>query len=365
MANVYAIASGNWSATSTWTGGTLPGPTDTAIAGGFNVTIDQDIEVVEIKNAGVPNGGQFLITSLPTLPAIRTLDCSIATGGPGDCLVLSATSGTLTITGDVRGQSASNSDGLVITAGGCTVNIGGNVYAGSSATAHGVNVTAGPTTLNIAGSVYGGLNNSGCGVSTANSGMTVDVTVTGSAYGGLNAAGHGINHLGSYASVVTVQGDAVASAGRGVNATQGATTIDVQGTCYASATASAVAGAASPTGSNHIKAGGLVFASNGRHPVIGPIVKLYPNAAVTFASDNDFNPLVKLTPTASGFPTAANVRSGTSFGASSELTGTMAIPAASDVLVDVPVGSTVGTATLPLSDVASITGTQITAATGG
>jgi hypothetical protein len=50
MALRYAVATGNWSNTATWNGGTLPGVGDDVHANGFTVTIDQDINVNSISN---------------------------------------------------------------------------------------------------------------------------------------------------------------------------------------------------------------------------------------------------------------------------------------------------------------------------
>jgi hypothetical protein len=54
-----------------------------------------------------------------------------------------------------------------------------------------------------------------------------------------------------------------------------------------------------------------------------------------------------------GVPAEADVRSGTIYGASNELTGTCAVPAAASVAFGVPVDATTGTAALEPSDIAS------------
>ena len=59
MANARAIASGNWSATSTWNGGVLPGNGDTVYSNGFNVTIDQNINIGGANNP-IVNAGSFV-----------------------------------------------------------------------------------------------------------------------------------------------------------------------------------------------------------------------------------------------------------------------------------------------------------------
>lgn len=63
MALRYAIASGNWSDPTIWDGGlTVPGSGDTVRPNGFNVTIDQNIDVTTLtNNASAPavGGGSF------------------------------------------------------------------------------------------------------------------------------------------------------------------------------------------------------------------------------------------------------------------------------------------------------------------
>ena len=72
MANRYAVASGNWSNTATWDGGTLPQAGDVVRPNGFTVAINQDINVTElINNASAPAvaGGSFSVGSGRTITA--------------------------------------------------------------------------------------------------------------------------------------------------------------------------------------------------------------------------------------------------------------------------------------------------------
>ena len=62
------------------------------------------------------------------------------------------------------------------------------------------------------------------------------------------------------------------------------------------------------------------------------------------------------TDSASGQPAATNVRSGTIYGPSNELTGTCAVPAAGSVAFGVPVDNTTGTAVLTADSVRSAVG---------
>jgi hypothetical protein len=50
MALRYAVASGNWSNTATWNGGTLPTAVDDVFSNNFTVTIDGTFTVLSIRN---------------------------------------------------------------------------------------------------------------------------------------------------------------------------------------------------------------------------------------------------------------------------------------------------------------------------
>jgi hypothetical protein len=67
MAIRYAVATGNWSNTATWNGGTLPTSADDVFTNNFVVTINQDITVISLSNkatTGVNAGGSFRISNI-------------------------------------------------------------------------------------------------------------------------------------------------------------------------------------------------------------------------------------------------------------------------------------------------------------
>ena len=78
MANRYAVASGNWSNTATWDGGTLPTSADIVRPNGFAVTIDQNITVIALRNdASAPAvaGGTFTLTGNYTINISSDIQC--------------------------------------------------------------------------------------------------------------------------------------------------------------------------------------------------------------------------------------------------------------------------------------------------
>ena len=65
MAIRFAVATGNWSSTATWNGGTLPTSADDVYANNFTVTINQNVTVLSLNTTaalGVNNGGTFALS---------------------------------------------------------------------------------------------------------------------------------------------------------------------------------------------------------------------------------------------------------------------------------------------------------------
>lgn len=74
MAERYAVASGNWSNTATWDGGTLPGVSDDVHAGSYAVTIDQDVTVLTLRTdsgSTAPAGVVLRLSQASKLPQAR------------------------------------------------------------------------------------------------------------------------------------------------------------------------------------------------------------------------------------------------------------------------------------------------------
>jgi len=141
MATIASQATGNWSSTSTWSGGIVPGVNDVAqVLTGHVVTIDQNVNVQSLSNTG---NGKFVLTgSTP-----RTITCSISmllsTTATGTCLLeidasYSAT-GSVINTGlvSIGSHSGTTALGAIIILAGATGSIsftGTSWQADSSAT---------------------------------------------------------------------------------------------------------------------------------------------------------------------------------------------------------------------------------------
>ena len=206
MANRYAVATGNWSSTATWDGGTLPTAGDFVCANNFTVTIDQDINVGRLTTAAqspAVAGGGFTVSTTRTITltdtqaiiagTTNTLTYSGASGttltlncGASGQLVRSTTSaiscvvvssnGTMNATGLIaQSTSAVASSGISITGANAIVTFTGNIVKSTGNTSRGI-ITSAVCTLTVVGDVESGSGNDGIGI---NFGSTGTLNITG------------------------------------------------------------------------------------------------------------------------------------------------------------------------------------------
>jgi hypothetical protein len=216
MATRRAVANGNWSATGTWNGGVVPTDGDTVYANGFNVTINQDINIGGANNPTVNAGsfvaGQwyeilfvgttswtgigaasntagtiFLATGVGsgtgTAKAIATLTTTANTPAGAAAGGSFAISSPFAITTDLR---AGTTACLSVTGATALTLDGLRVVGGSVAAAHGCNYN-GTSTCTLANSAFtGGTNSSAHAVNNGSTGsinVTASCTFTGGSAG--------------------------------------------------------------------------------------------------------------------------------------------------------------------------------------
>jgi hypothetical protein len=273
MANRWAVATGNWSDTATWNGGTLPAADDDVFSGGFTVTIDQDVTVLSLRNAaasGITVGGGFTLTgnhavtctgigleanavnlltydgtgtanidALLVFTTATTANVAVVThsgtgalnvtspadivgGNAASRLPINFTSaGTLNITASV--QSATSA--AVTTSGGGALTIVGDVTAVGAVLAVSV-LTAPDGFVTVVGNVTAGT--SGNGITLGTSTARTTVNVTGNVTGGTGSGGVGIfPGSGTGGSTITVVGNVASGAGGSANGISGAAGVNV------------------------------------------------------------------------------------------------------------------------------------------
>jgi hypothetical protein len=378
MAVRYAVANGNWSNTATWDGGTLPTSADDVFANNFTVTIDGTFTVLTIRNVSnttppVANGGGFtfangadltctasngfvvrdisnlylLTFDLPsgqsaTLRA-NALTASVAASGRN---ILVQNTGTFNMVGDYSmQQAASSSRATIFVNGSTTINIIGNITCSQTGlnTSATLWVTAGTPTINITGNVTGGLTNNvsfGNGIFTQ-SASTINITgdVTTNLTASILVGAGAINVIGNVTG-----GNAFPA----INNTTTAVTISVTGIITAGTGAPAIYSAFALTSGygsgTFVKVSGNVVNSTNNIAIVAPRVTIDTNTSSwLFQISTGGDRILYAAGVPLGNPVVSNVRFGTIYGASNELTGTMRVPTAANVLQGVLVDNTVGT----------------------
>jgi hypothetical protein len=379
MANIKAQASGNWSDPSTWSGGVLPGLNDIAIANGFVITIDQDIQIQRLSNTtfgSSTSGGYFLVSSIPE-EVVRNISASEGLGdvsgahasgsaGQFGLLTVTAASGTLNF-GDtnIKGGAATFSNAVLVltTDSDITITCSGDISGNTGGSGHGIDFRATMGTL-IVEDVYGGTSSSSNGIvsravffkcknvygsvgsavrsTDANQVIEIDnVTSLGS-----NAA---VSIEGTF-SAVTVFGEVVGSStnvgGIGVRATGDNSVLDFQAGVYAGTEAFAVTSTTSR------------ILTRFRGPIVNNLKKPALDVLSLILYNNDeglqtsimvydtLNNPVELKNYHEGSPEPQKVRDGVVYGPNNQLRGMAKVPDPNSVSVGVPVDGELGTSVL-------------------
>lgn len=345
MANRYAVATGNWSNTAIWDGGTLPQAGDDVRANGFTVTINQDINVASIRtDASSPAiaGGGFVVSGNG-----RIITANIQTGTT-TCLTCS-TNINFFVYGNINSFGLANGSAILLNAAGASLNLIGNVNGNSTNSPSQGSAILGNNLsyVTITGNVNAGNGNYGYGIWINNVLNTAgSITVTGNVTGGAGTFSTGI-----YANVaacnITVNG--IITGGLGSNATG---VYLIPGT---------LSGSCIVQGNSNIGGSVGVYSSNTSTCTISDAI--YTNCAptsgnVTFKNTSPTISVIKENNTtvtlieagsSSDYPTINNVRNGISY-AGNSLTGTMIVPTPANVRNGVPTDNTVGTADLTISE---------------
>jgi hypothetical protein len=396
MANVYATKTGNWSDTTVWNTGSLPTAADDVYANNFTVTVDVNTTVISIRNtsaSGINAGGLFQITS-----GGITIICTTIVVGTSMCInVTTASPGIVSISGSGTGGTGPDAN-VVRLSGSGTVNLTGNYTHGTGAAAHGVMHNSSSGIINITGNCSGStLSNIAAGAYNNNSGI---LNITGSCIGGSNTNTNAVYNF--LAGTINITGNCTGGSGTSANGVFNASTgtVNITGTCTGGTSSTAYGAINNSTGTiNHIGTAqaSATTAAIGNGSSVGQVTiltgpLLSTDVSYTGAASSGVNPCIALRwfpantalstfeyrmrgQTLSGspsirparqmylpdaydatYPSAANVRTGTSYGVSNIYTGTCAVPGASSVLSGVPVDNTTGTVTITASTIRAAVG---------
>ena len=329
----YTAASGNWSTAANWNGGTLPTAADDVFADGKAVVIDQNVTVLSIRTtarSGGTTGGSFTISA-----AGITVNCTSSgiLSGTSIALLITATTGTTTLNSNLTSGTASVTRACTLS-GATTLVINGNLLGGDNSS-HALVVTS-TSTVNITGNITGGANNAhGVSITAA-----ATLNVTGNVTGGTVTNSNGISNT-TLAATINIIGNVTAQVGAGILSAI-ASVVTVQGIITSSNT---IAGISLSSTSASLTFSGQAINNNNVMAIFSPVLRLYTANTVqwTFQNNTGGNKVLYSAGIALGNPATTNVRNGTVYGASNELTGTLIVPSPSNVVAGVPTDNTVGT----------------------
>jgi hypothetical protein len=218
MATAFAVNSGNWSNTATWSGSYIPQPGDDVFTNNRTVNIDVSFEVSTLRNTsgtGITAGGSFNFNS-GSISGSATSATPLSAGAATNLIQITANTGTVTISlgGNVSTRDASN-ETLINYSGACNLNLSGfNFITGTTSVVENTvcirKSSIGTLTLN--GNLVGGRSNGSSGNHALNSsaGNTiVNGNVSGNSSGN-SGPNHGINQT---AGILTVNGNITGGGG--------------------------------------------------------------------------------------------------------------------------------------------------------
>ena len=363
MAFRYAVATGNWSNTATWDGGTLPTAADDVFSNSFTVTIDGTFTVLSIRNtlnAALPvilAGGQFRYANGGNLTCTAAQAIYVGLASMPVLEMTLASPNTGTFTGNIlTGTNTANFNAIRHSSTGI-LNLNGNYSVDGTTNRSVISVTL-TGTLNIVGDIAS-TNNSGNNINTLVMSAAGTINITGNCTGSTNGSVSSspvyisAGNLNITGNTTAVTGPSVALVGA-VNYTQignvngstikeaihnstAAATISVTGIITAGTGAPAIYSSfalASGYGSGtFVKVSGNVVNTNNVMAVVAPRITIDTNTSSwLFQISTGGNRTLYAAGVALGNPATTNVRFGTTYGASSELTGTLIVPSPSNVL---------------------------------
>ncbi len=215
---------GNWSATSTWVGGVLPGAGDTVtITSGVNLTVDVNASSTSVTFASASAATRLAINSGMTLAVSGAITIPEGSGAGSNTLAVG--SGTLTA-GSIAFTESANAKKHTLSISTGTATVTGDIsisqLTGSNKKSPSVTIT-GAGTLNVGGAVFTNTNNAALITTSANSTFNYNgagaQTVKAATYlGNLVLSGGGAKSIAASSVTATNANLSIAPSGGGATA---------------------------------------------------------------------------------------------------------------------------------------------------
>jgi hypothetical protein len=388
MAVRYAVATGNWSDTATWDGGTLPTSADDVYSNGFTVTIDIDIEVQSIRNTAqspAVAGGSYVLNGDVTVDLLSSISGTVV--GNASLINYSASTGTSTINGVIKGSINTSFVSAIIYSGAANLNITGNLTSGTlgGGGLQPAITKSGTGTLTIVGNLSVGvstngnhcLNNTGQGSINITGNLTgqigagsgralnntnlAPINITGDVFAGSSQTDVSEGIFNNAANSITITGNIYSNnANAGIQAT-GAHNLNITGTLTHNSLNALSTTRPAVTANNlaavNIFTGPFVSSPYGFMPfqvlrmhyfrTIGSYFEFRDETTNGVLSPGSVAPATRLVSpdTVVDAPIPSDVRDGVSY-ALNTFTGTLKVPPTASVAFGVPVDNTTGVALL-------------------
>lgn len=363
MPNRWPISSGNWSNAAIWSGSLIPTPADDVFLNNRTVTLDQNINILTLRNtsiSGVTAGGILAITGSYNITASNGLNSSGASTTNG--MIQFVGSGTLNISASILAQSRFTIGNL--SSG--SIRIVGNILecTGTNNIQAVDNISTG--TIIVTGSVWGGIFNYNGKYGIRNR-STGNVYVTGSVIGGFGGQqSFGVFNESAGTVIIdgTVRGGTTASDGGAPASNYGASNAStgiliVRGTV----SASNIAGGVISTGTTATNIFTGPFYNTGSFNAVYAYRMQVFNRPTRWTFDTEVAGVQKTLTTIesiTGAPASTDVRQGVAYGLNGNLTGSLIIPDSSTVRSGVIVDTATGSAIFAAQDLFNILTQNIT-----
>ncbi len=334
MADKWPLADGVWSDASNWNDGTKPGVSDDVYADGHTVDIDEDVTVslisTDIRDSG--GSGGYFTTSGDRIVAANLQSASRE--GTSSCVISVSGFDDLTVVGNLLLETGSGNDSNTIikwaSVGALSIT-GSLANTGNRTNSSCLEIDATPSSCVVTGDVTaGGSHSRAYGIKIDSD---VDMEIVGNIFAGIAEGMYNV----SYDAAITVTGNVYANAeNAGIYNASGSVTM----------------------------AGNIVNdLITGWTGVFCPVILISGSVGLywEFMSPQAKSRKLYSADIVPGAPAESDVRSGTVYGAGSDLTGSLAVPPAAAVGVGVPVDNTTGTAAVTQQAIADAVGPLLTA----